>query len=337
MYPAGYGGTFINWAINASDVDTSKNTVKNPISAEFSKKTGGVGTAHLHVKIPTHNSVEGQVAWMLYNKPTQKQVYSCNTTSAINEIAFIRQFDPTGIFVVIHNNNDLIQNSFGIINNVIKWPTYLDSHLKKNSEQGCAVVHPTFDPYNCAKDREFRNWVIYKAGNEHLLGQPPIIQSDLKAIIDSHIRWYHARNSAQPHEVNELYYNTDFSYADRIFEIDLKTLFSDKFTTWFEHFMKTSGISFDYNLDQVANIAPEYLKIQTTLQWFDLMEQWKKTGKFDSFITSHSIIEAEVIRYMLYLKPELNTTTSTGAPFSDWDVLSAQELSDRYFTSDDFK
>ena len=337
MYPAGYGGTFINWCINASDIDTSKNTVKNPISPDVSKKTGGTGTAHLHVKLPTHNGVMGQVAWILYNKPTQKQVYACNTSYAMDEIAFIRQFDPTGIFVVIHNNNDLIQNSFGTINSVIKWPTYLDSILKKNSEQGCTTVHPTFDPYNCVQDREFRNWVIRNAGYVYLKGQPPIIWSELKAIIDSHMRWYHARNSAQPHEVNELYYNTDFSYADRIFEIDLKTLFSDKFTTWFENFMKTSEISSDYNLDQVNDITPEYLKIQTTLQWFDCIEQWERTGKFDSFISSHSIIEAEAIRHMLRLKPELDATLSTGAPASDWDVLSPQELSDRHFTSDDFK
>ena len=331
MYPAGCGGTFINWAINASDIDTSKNTVKNPISANASEKTGGPGTAHLHVKLPTHHGTLPQIVWMLYNKPTQKQAYACNVwNSAAGEIAVVRQFDPTGIFIVIHHNNDPMQNSLGTINNVIKWPTYLSAILKKDSEQGCAVVHPTFDPHNCAHDREFRNWAIRVAGLQYLLGLPPIDWSELKSIVDMDSRWYYARNAEQPHEVNEMYYNTDFSYADRIFEIDLKTLFSDKFVPWFENFMKNSGVSSEYNTDQVKIVAPEYLKSQATLQWYDSMEQWKKTGKFDSFISSHSIIEAEAIRYMLRLKPELDA-------ISDWDVKTAQEISDRHFTSDDFK
>lgn len=337
MYPAGYGGTFINWSINASDADTAKNTVKNPISPDVSKKTGGVGTAHLHVKLPTHNGVMGQVAWILYNKPTEKQVYSCYSSSVINEIAFIRQFDPDGIFIVIHNNNDPLQHSFGAINSIIKWPTHLSSFLAKKSELGSTVVHPNFDPYNCADDREFRNWAIRRIHWQYLVGQAPIDQAELKSVIDSDERWYHNRSSAQPHEVNDRFYNTDFSYAHRIFEIDLKTLFSHKFISWFENFMQASNVSTDYNLDQVKTISSEYLKIQKTLQWFESMDNWKKTGKFDSFISSHSIIEAEAIRHMIRLKPELDYNTDSGAPASDWDVLSAQEISDRYFTSDDFK
>ena len=336
IYPPGYGGTFINWCINASDIDSSKNTVKNPINTNISEKNGSSGTAHLHIKIPTHNGVLSQIAWILYNKPVGKQVYGCFPGSLINEIALIRQFDPEAIYIIIHHNNDFLQNSFGRINSIIKWPTHLSTLLAKENEIGRAFVHPTFDPYNCANDSEFRNWAVRTEGY-YLLAQPPLDHIELKSTIDKQERWYRARNLAQPHEVNEKYYNTDFSYAHRIFEIDLGTLFSDKFIPWFDDFMKRSNVSTEFNIEEVKKIAPEYLKEQHTLKWFDSIEQWKRTGRFDNYITSHSIIEAEAIRYMLYLKPELDTTLSTGAPASDWDVLSAQELSDRHFTSDDFK
>ena len=52
LYPAGWGGTFIDWAINASDVDNSKFTVANPVTVNTTAETGGAGTAHLHKKIP---------------------------------------------------------------------------------------------------------------------------------------------------------------------------------------------------------------------------------------------------------------------------------------------
>ena len=330
MYPPGSGGTFINWAINASDIDTSPTTTTDPVNKNpIEKKYGGQGTAHLHAKVSPHQGLIQQMCWMIYNKPTVKQVYAMNCT--YEDIPIIREFDATGVYIVIHNNNDELQKSFARINSVIKWPAHLYTTLIKNSNLGVSVVHPNFDPFNCAYDREFRNWAI-RFPNRLMNDQQPVDDTVLRESINKAKRLYNARHSIVPHEVNEKYFNTDFEYKHRIFQIDLCTLFSDKFIPWFEQFMEKSKISSNYNINLVKKVRPDYISSQPTLQWFTSIENWKNTGKFDNFITSHSIIEAEAIRYMLYLKPEVYSSND-----SNWDVLSAQEVSDKYFTISDFK
>ena len=321
IYPAGWGGTFINWAINASDVDTCIDTVKNPINTSDSKKTGGSGTAHLHTKLPTHQGLQQHLAWMLYNKPTDCRVYAVN--ESWHAIPFLMEFDPNAIFIVIHDSNDQLQNSFGRINGMTKWPTYLDSNLKKQSIDGVSVVHPEFDPYNCSADRKFRNWVVYY-GDTEFKEQHPVDYTELNRLIENQIRWYTARNFAQPHEVNENFYITNFDIENRIFEINLKDLFSDKFVIWFDNFIKSSQISTDYNTDIVKTVAIDYLKVQKNLEWFDAIEHWHNTKQVSEYLTSHSIIEAEAIRYIFSLNEEIENN-------SDWDVMSLEKISDLYW------
>lgn len=336
LYPPGSGGTFINWAINASDVDTATTTITNPVNTNpVNNSHGGIGTAHLYTKLPPHDSIDRQIAWMIYNRPVIKQVYAVNGN--YRDILKIREFDPDGVYIVIHSNKDILQECFSRINNVIKWPLHLYTSLIANSTRELSVVHSDFDPFDCANDQKFRNWLVSDRSSNILQVQDPVDEQLLEELIAVSERRYTARHSVIPHEVNERYYNNDFSYRHRLFQIDLHTLFSDQFISWFEQFMVESKISSEYNTDLVKQIRPVYMAAQKTLQWFESIDNWKKTGRFDDFITSHSAIEAEAIRYMLYLKPELDPKTNHNPDAADWDILSPQEFSDRYFTSDDFK
>ena len=326
IYPPGYGGTFINWAINISDADQSQLTINDPINKTNSEKLGGKGTSHLHVKIPTHQSIRSHMHWILLNKFQKNHVYSVNGTWQ-STIPDIRQFDSTGVFIIIHNNNDFLQSSLGRINAIIKWPTYFYGLLWKEYENGPKHIHETFDPYDCAKDKIFRNYLVWNP--LYFNDQSPVNLQELKKQVDSEIRWYRARNEKQPHEVNEQYYLTDSSYLNRIYEIDIATIFSNSFSKWFDNFLEKSEISNSFNTDKVESILPDFINSQENLQWFQSINYWKMTGKVDEYLTSHTAIEAEFIRYIHHLIPESYE--------SDWDLWTPQHFSDQYFGKIKFK
>jgi len=298
LYPAGYGGSFINWAINASDADTAKHTVLNPINCTASSQLGGVGTSHLHTRLPTHQHIDWHIAWQLYNKPTDKRVYIVNSSEdeAYDAISRVIQFDPDAVFIYMHGNNSSLLESYGIITGFLKWPTNIDIRLTFNNSvnHGRKLVHDEFDPFNCKHDRLFRNWVVLndsKFKNNH-----PLDQDLLLRYVNKFNRWYDIRNKFQPHEVNEQFYIKHASAERRVFELSIDTLFSNDFLQWFTSFMDDSKVSDQYDCTTVSSIHPEYLSVQSTLQWFKSIAQWEETGELDDFLLSHSIIESQLIK-----------------------------------------
>ena len=295
LYPAGYCGSYINWAINASDKDLGATTVKNPINNSDSVQFGGAGTSHLHVRIPTHQGIDHHVSWVLLNRPTNKRVYIINTDSReiLYAIKIISQYDPDGVFISVHNNNCPTVDAFGNINCVTKWPTYLEIVSTR-----LYPMHNDFDPYNCAKDQKFRNYVIHN--NETFFRHNTIIdQTVLQGRLQLQEKWYEVRHRAQPHEVNDTMYLTNVSLSNRLFELSCQDICSDVFLPWFDNFMQASMISSEYNLDTVNKNHATYIGAQKNLQWFKSFEHWKTTGELDEYITSHSITEAYVILEIL--------------------------------------
>lgn len=290
LYPAGYGGSFINWAINASDRDLSTNTVNNPVNKIANIKFGGTGTSHNHVRIPTHQSLESHMAWVYLNRPDYKHVYIINTTTdeIDKNIVQLLQADRDGVFICIHHNNDSTQKAFGAINSVIKWPSYFETDAIITKQN---PVYKGFDIFNCAQDRQFRNFVV-KNFEKYFQHNAPVNYDTLDARVENRQLWYNTRHRLQPHEVNSNTYIDKLTYQGRIFEISLQDLFSSSFIDWFDDFMQASNVSTEYNTQQVRKIHLEYLEAQTTLQWFKSINDYEQLKIVDSFLHSHSIIEA---------------------------------------------
>lgn len=298
MYPPGYSGSYINWAINSSDKELQKVTVANPVNDNQSKKYGGVGTSHLHTRIPTHQGLFQHLTWVLYNKPTDSRVYiiNCVNESACHSISLISQYDPTGVFINIHNGNNHNIDSYGTINCATKWPTYIDVMLANSAElsQSRKQVHEKFDPYNCAKDTSFRNWAV---NNDNFFRHNYKLNYDeLVTGLQKHRDWYQIRHTSQPHEVNETNYIADPNLKGRIFELSCLDVCSKNFVPWFNAFMTNSRVSEDYDCSHIPEIHEQYVSSQPNLQWFDSIKQWEQTGKLDNYLLSHSIIEAQVIK-----------------------------------------
>jgi hypothetical protein len=294
LYPPGYSGSYINWAINISDVDLHTDTVKDPLNQAESVTFGGAGTTHHHVRIPTHQSYDSHINWVLYNRPTTPKIYIINSVnSAEYEIASILNHDPTGVFIRIHNNNDKLINSYGLINCVIKWPTYFAAKAAFRRKQ------LTYDPFDCSKDQVARA-VFF---DTQLLGSTAMSGPTLDyTVLETHLaesaEWFHQRNKYQPHEVNKSTYITDISITNRIFELSCLDVASQEFLNIFENIMIQSQVSDNFDLAYVKQFHNNYIKAQANLQWFDSINKWKQSGDLDDYLISHSIIEACVIREM---------------------------------------
>jgi uncharacterized protein Usg len=289
FYPAGFSGTYVGWALSKCDLDLAKITVDDPVNHSNSAKLGGVGTSHLHTRIPTHQGFFHHVAWQRWNRPTDPKIYNICTYNKdivheriINEILYQ---DPNGILIRIHNDNNPIIQSFGNINAVTKWPTFLASMMSD----------APWDPYNLTDNKVFRNWAV--TNKENFWDAYPIRMHALNIEIKNKSQWYAVRNQKQPHEVNtDTYCVPDKQVFDRIYEFSCFDIVRPGFIPILQNILDTSGSSDNYSIDKVREFHKTYIDAQTNLKWFTSFHKWKKTGQLDEYLTSHSIVEAELIK-----------------------------------------
>jgi len=310
LYPPGYSGSYINWCINISDSDRHSTTVKNPINDSSSLQFGGTGTAHLHTRIPTHQAYTQHVNWVLLNKPTEPQIYIINTAGQENNYVTsqLLQQDRTGIIINIHNNHDQLIDSYGAINSAIKWPVrYLAGAALSNKQL-------SYNPFDCVNDYTFRNWAV-----TNNWGQTPLYYNVIDSEIQKYINWYHVRHKYHPHEVNETTYISTINYTNRIFQLSCLDIASPRFLATFYDIMNQSQCSDKFDLTYVNDFHKNYIDAQQNLQWFKSVDLWKSTGELDDYLSSHSIIQARLIFYILK-KSNIN----------GWQSMGLEEINENY-------
>lgn len=303
LYPAGYSGSYINWAINISDTDTAPFTILDPVNRADSDNYGGQGTSHLHKRIPTHQGLDAHLAWYIYNKPADKRVYIINSATDNNvldtylTIRQIIQYDPDGVFINIHNNNDAITGAYGTINCITKWPIFIEGMLALKVSMGHQIPELNFDADTCKDDREFRNWVV-KYGDLFFKQNRRLDRDKVLAHAQSISDWFSVRSSKNPEEVDASMYIHNISMDNRLFELSCKDIASDAFVDWFKDFMLVSTVSNSYTTEHVSAFHHNYVSAQKNLQWFTSIANWELTGQLDSYLTSHSGIEAQMILHI---------------------------------------
>jgi hypothetical protein len=311
FFPAGYHGSYLKWAIEVSDLDSRKKTISDPVNYQTTEKFGGVGTSHMLKRIPSHQSNRAHQQWMILNSPTSPNVYLIHTVlpdntekenpiyDAITDTLFA---DRDGIIIFLHSGKDPVIESYGKINCVTKWPSHIDSTFvitRDSMEYKQAVdkfLDSNFRAIDSASNREFRNFLVkYNL----LRAQQPLNFVEVRKNISLMERWYAARNRSQPHEVNEDTYISEIKNINqKIFEINCKDIPSEKFLNIFTKIMTDADLSDCWNIDAVQKIHQQYIDAQPNLQWFDSFKHWENTGELDDYLTSHSVIESEVIQYI---------------------------------------
>ena len=304
VYPAGYHGSYVKWAIEVSDLDRRAVTVLDPLNRANSISHGGLGTSHGHYRIPTHQGFDYHTNWVIRNRPVDPMVYiinpgDCDMQRFCNDLVQLLIQDPTGIIITINDGNDRITQSYGRINCVTKWPTMMATGAPNFG------MYPGFDPFNCEHDRKFRNSVVTNTNElstnlyNAATASAPLNFKDIKQSVTRYDTWYATRNKYQPHEVNETTYISEVDYKNRLHELNIQDIPSDKFLSQLQNILTKTSISNNFDLDVVKNYHRDYILAQPNLQWFDSFAHWNQTGELDNYLLSHSIIEAEIIREIM--------------------------------------
>lgn len=304
LYPAGYSGNYLRWAITVSDVDKFPSTVKHSVNKTASLLYGPAGTSHLHERHPTHHNLKRTVAWIIRHKPTEPNIYLVNHDGMDiiieEEIVRIAMFDEDAAFIVIHDSQYLCRE-YGIINCVTKWPAYLMSTRPSELNKWLSDTNDSsyqFDAYNCANDIVFRNNIVRYG--ENLFGKPCVSRPSLLNWISAvYNNWYYCRNLVNSHEVNEEQYIPHISMEGRVFDMLNLDIASDKLPSILKSFLEKSGISDNFDCSHFEKVHHEYIDAQPNLQWFSSVDAWEKTGEIDSYLRSHSVIQAQLILLML--------------------------------------
>jgi len=297
LYPPGYSGTYLRWALTISDQDFFPNTIKNPVNRDAAGKFGGVGSAHQHIRIPTHQILDEHIHWVLYNRPTEKLIYllNCDDHMMLDTIASIIRYDPDPAFIVLHNNNDYDVAAYGAINLTLKWPLWLEWRIRR-----VGILWPDLDINSISDNIRFRNHV---ALNFSMFRQ--LCFRDIEQVRD-HIdgsrfrQWYDFRNARNPHEVNEENYLVRRSPIENdVYYLNCKDVVSLKLPSILSEINEKFSYSDNFNVDYITQFQPSYIPTQPTIQWFESIKQWRETKQLDSFLLSHSMIQGLVVKEIL--------------------------------------
>jgi hypothetical protein len=305
LYPPGHSGSYVSWAISASDADLAKTTVKNPINNTASTKYGGEGTAHLHHRVPTHQSWDFHAAWMMFNRPTDTRIYIIHARDyTISKfIAGVLLYDKDPVFIIVHNDNDYDTWCYGRINCIKKWPAHPMSGLLRS---GYTAEDIKFDPYNCKDSKELRNSItkfddLTKAWSVPLTKiQDEKSKNRLTECFEKLHPFFNIRGAQAPHEINSNYYIIPDKFPwQKIYQLSCTDVVSDQFPDLLENILQQSQCTDNYNTTQLREIQPDYIIAQKNMQWFESIAHWRETGEIDTYLLEHMMTHGLVLREIL--------------------------------------
>jgi hypothetical protein len=303
LYPPGYFGTYVHWCISKSEEDLAELTVDDPMNKSDNTEFGGKGTAHLHTRVPTHQSLHAHLIWVAYNKPVEKKIYLINAKNYGNApmgatpewaISSIIRIDPDPVIIVINDGGSMDARKFGSLNTITKWPIFYKANQVIENDY-------KFDSFNCNDSIEDRNKFVEKF-SAILPYSTHIDQSKLNMIIKDYETWYTVRNTHNGHEVNEETYIPPTSNIPNLFTISLTDISSPQFPNWFDQFLNKINAG-KFNTDYIKGFHQNYIDAQDNLQWFNEIEEFRKNFILTEYLKSHSLIQAFIIMELRLLLP----------------------------------
>ena len=326
IYPAGYSGNYINWAITKSDSLSSHSTVDNPINNVNSADYGGEGTSHLHHRLPTHAGIKQLMYWLILHQPTKKQVFIINApnpssffdeftpktdnlknlmveTAAEEIVSMIMNFDKDPIIIHI-TAEDEDYRSVGTLNGFTKWPIFYKLQFADKMNIDISSLKDNIKLRNfLIKNYELvipkSNQIIFdKDSYEMNVGQ---LANPGKGFVQARLRWkywFKTRNKFHSHEVNDTQYISPYFQPKHFFSIDISEIYQLDFISKLEQIVNQCDLG-EFNFTQAAAIHPNYINAQVNLRYLDEIKEFRITKKLTTFLKSNSVVEALVIREVM--------------------------------------
>ena len=221
LYPPGYSGSYISWCLSKSEKDLSTVTVDDPLNKTDNIKYGGIGTSHLHHRIPTHCGVTELLIWIALNKPAENKIFVVNATSQRRfqeTVYMILAFDRDPIIIQI-TATDRHTQAIGNLNCVTKWPLYfsiigIDKKLQLT--------------FPCENTIENRNKFVinYSEIFSNSFPLDPKWDDEVYGYRYWYARWYNIRHAHNPHEVNNTLYVEPYDTIRNIYVLYSLVLFN---------------------------------------------------------------------------------------------------------------
>jgi hypothetical protein len=301
LYPPGYSGSYINWCISKSEQDLSHSTIDDPLNTADNLKYGGVGTSHLHHRIPTHAGLRELVTWLVLNKPVENKIFLVNAGDDIRfqeHIAWILSFDRDPVIIQI-TATDRHTQSIGNLNCVTKWPLFFDI-------TGVSKKHDLTFP--CENNISTRNKFVIHYDEIFSTSYPLEYNKEntnnrgFRHVVDAYAHWYNTRHAHNPHEVNNAQYVEPYYVPKHYYAIDLMKVYSPDFIDLLKSIVEDcdAGV-FDFT--HVREYHPKYVNAQPHLKFLDEIKEFSRTKQLTDYLCSHPLIQAYVVMDLL---PELS-------------------------------
>ena len=333
LYPAGYSGNYVNWAISASDEDLRLTTVKNPINNTTTKQRGAAGTSHLHERVPTHQNIQEHLYWTICNRPTEFKIYVIFTqTDTMGwTISSICRIDPDPVFILIHDNSDKDVRVYGNLNCIQKWPTCNHTlqnvrNLEIDSQSlRTGIHHPPdndlYDFFNCADDQLLRNNIAKKQYPYFVKLDPLDSLTKKNYSFETHRSkiWYQTRSQLQPHELlASTYLIRDEIPEESIYQLSCADVVSLDFVDILQKILEESGCSSKFDVDPVRQVHQEYISAQQNLNWFGSIRHWRETGELDDYLSGHAAVQGFLLQELLDKAGYRESFDYTNAEWQRW-------------------
>ena len=312
LYPSGYCGTYLNWILHKSELDTACNTVDNPINkgsndTALTNMYGGPNTAHLHRKTPSHQTFYHHLRWVLYNKPDKPRIYSIGAYGDSEEyslrpayaIQFISRYDPQSFFINLHHGGDDDVAKIGALNSLHKWPvSFVASKLTWLDHQ----VDGTLD--HTKIDLSVRNQFVDR-WRQDFYNNGPLNKEEVNINLEKGKLWFETRRAYSPNEIlPEEYLVPDINIVwENFVEYSLLDILQDNFVDKFEQDILKSNIG-NFDFSHAKKFHHEYVASQYNATWLTDIKKFRLTSELTDFLLYSNLSQAFIVEEVLPFIPK---------------------------------
>lgn len=310
IYPPGYSGSYLSWCIHKSEVDSASTTVDSPVNTTANNKYGGVGTSHLHHRIPTHSGIRQLMSWMILNQPKDKRVYlvnSWNHAKLGDTINYIMQIDRDPVIIQITADDEDVR-ALGNINAITKWPLYFKIHGFDTQ------YNFTYEGNDIQSRNNFVRHYEEIFPTSYTVSFEDTVEPNWYIMVSRvYKEWYTLRNEHNPHEVNEEMYALPRDKPKYYYTIDLMEVYDNTLPSTLSNILKDVDVgTFDFSY--VQHYHQTYLDAQAHIGYVDEIKKFRETKVLTEYLNSHPLLQALVIKEIFDQLP------------SDWETKTLQEI-----------
>lgn len=290
IYPCGYYGSYLNWAIRKSDAADGHNVIDDPILS--------TGSSHGFLRFPSHQAMDSQIWWLYHSPVRENLIIPIHNDASPDRIAYgINRLDKIFSYIVRLDINPFIVNihykdkfykEVCALNVIDKWMVNLEIHHEYFKNE----YNPWTDTDRIRARNYLKNtWEKYFPESEKL---------DIKNLMTAFLYLKNRldiRHRAAPMEILYEQYPLPKTFPKNNYEINVDDILSENFVAKFKEKVNYKELgNFDFTYWEKFH-NEKFLPAQKVLNWRSIKDNFIKTGEIDSYIESNLLAEALIFAH----------------------------------------